>query len=103
MRTIYCYIKFIKKYVEGVELSSFWVKKELLKSHYTAILDSCREGPDQRDRNDRALVVILSQPEFRSRIENSRIDLGESSRLGKICLKDDDDSDSLGSLSEFFL
>ena len=99
MRTIYCYIKFLKKYVEGVDLSSFWVKKELLKPHYTAILDSCREG--EIDNNDRALVAILSQPEFRSRVEKSRIDLGYSCRQGMICFHDDD-NDSLGSLIELF-
>ena len=100
MRKIYCYIKFLKKYVDGVELSSFWVKKELLKAHYTAILDSCHEE-QMIDYNNTALVAILSQPEFRSRVEGSRIDIGQSSRIGMICFKDDD-NDSLGSLSELF-
>ena len=101
MRKIYCYLKFLKKYVEGVDLSSFWVKKELLKPHYTAILDSCKEG--EVEYNHRALVAILSQPEFKSRVEGSRIDLGrcQSNREGLICFKDDD-NDSLGSLSDIF-
>ena len=44
----------------------------LLKDHYETILDSCK------DDDDRAVVAILSQPEFRSRVEGSRIDLKKS-------------------------
>ena len=85
MRKIYGYIKFLKKNVEGLELSSFAMKKELLKKHYEAILDSCKT--DGRDNDDRAVVAILSQPEFRSRVEGSGIDLGKSNVEGRICVK----------------
>ena len=81
MRRIYGYIKFLKKNVEGLELSSFRVKRELLKNHYEAILDSCKNN------DNRAVVAILSQPEFRSRVEGSRIDLENSIYNGKISFK----------------
>ena len=90
MRMMYSYIKFIKKNVEGVELSSFWTKKELLKSQYEEILDSCKEKNGRGevvDNNDCALVAILSQPEFRSKVEGSRIDLEKSNKEGFICFK----------------
>lgn len=77
MRKIYGYIKFLKKNVDGLELSSFAVKKD----QYKAILDTCE------DNDDRAVIAILSQPEFRSRVEGSRIDLKESNKQGKICFK----------------
>ena len=85
MRKIYCYIKFIKKTVKGLELSSFRVKKELLKDHYKAILATCKDNI--KDNDDRAVVAILSQPEFRSRVEGSKIDLEKSNREGRICFK----------------
>ena len=85
MRKVYGYIKFLKKNVKGLELSSFGLKKELLKDHYEAILDSCKENG--KDNNDRAVVAILSQPEFRSAVEGSIIDLQASIEEGKICFK----------------
>ena len=76
MRLIYSYIKFLKK-VLNLELSSFWTKKELLKDQYVSILDSC-------DSDDSALVQILSQPEFRARLLQSRIDFQESNKRGVV-------------------
>ena len=67
-------------------MSSFATKKELLKSQYEAILDSCKENGE--DNNNRALVTILSQPEFRSRVEGSSIDLERSNKEGEIYFKD---------------
>ena len=43
MKCIYSYIKFLKK-VLNLDLSSYWVKKELLKPEYQTILDSCTKG-----------------------------------------------------------
>ena len=95
MRKIYGYIKFLKKNVDGVDLSSFWVKKELLKDHYEAILDSCKDQNGIED-NNRALITILSQPEFRSWVEESRIDLQQTKQRETIWFKEDNDSlDSL--------
>ena len=86
MRKIYSYIKFFKKNVEGLDLSSFGVKKELLKDHYEAILNSCIDA-DGEEKDDRAVVAILSQPEFRSKVEGSRIDLKTSNKYGMIYFK----------------
>ena len=86
MRKIFSYIKFLKKNVEGFKLSSFAVKKELLKDHYEAILDSCKTNKGEDD-NSRAVVAILSQPEFRSRVEGSIINLEKSNEKGKLYFK----------------
>ena len=86
MRKIYGYIKCLKKNVDGMDLSSFWAKQELLKPHYSNILDSCKES-DGTDNDDRAVVAILTQPEFRSKIRGSRIDLESSNRSGRIWFK----------------
>ena len=77
MKEMYCYIKFLKKAL-ALDLSSFWVKKELLKDQYQWILDSTHDG-------DRALVQILSQPEFRSKVE-AKIDFQKSNETGEVHL-----------------
>ena len=89
MKKMYGYIKFLKKNLAGLDLSSFGVKKELLKDQYEAILDSCKESGrwQMPMADDKALVAILSQPEFRSRVEGSRIDLDKSNEFGKIHFK----------------
>ena len=61
------------------------MKKELLKDHYEAILDSCKD--DGKDNDNRAVIAILSQPEFRTRVERSKIDLKESNISGTIHFK----------------
>ena len=81
MKAIYSCIKFLKKAL-CLDLSSFWVKKELLREQYQSILE------DSSDSDDRALVLVLSQPEFRSKTQN-KIDFQESNRIGYICLKRD--------------
>ena len=73
MKNIYTYIKFLKKVLD-LDLSSFLVKKELLKDKYQSILDGA-------EKDDVALLLILSEPEFRIKMENS-IDFTESHRWG---------------------
>ena len=80
MRKIYCYIKFLKKNSDGIKASSYWVKKELQKQHYEEILDSCK------DDDNRALIAVLMQPEFRMRMEEV-IDLEESFQVPRILLR----------------
>ena len=79
MKTIYCCIKYLKKALD-LDLSSYWVKKELLKREYKDIVDSA--GSEK----DRALVAVLSQPEFRPKVAE-KIDIEESNREGWIKLK----------------
>ena len=73
--------------VLDLDLSSYWVRKELLKQEYRSILDSCTKGvnlifrPSNADnsvlnvpefhlgKDDVALVNILSQPEFKVKFE----------------------------------
>ena len=83
MRDIYSYIKFLKK-VLNLDLSSYWVKKELQAEGYQKILDSCVKGVRQyrADKDDVALVKILSEPEFRAKIPT--IDFVESRRRSYI-------------------
>ena len=86
MKDIYSYIKFLKKALD-LDLCSFWVKKELLKPEYQSILDSCSKGrilytskgevDGELDKDDLALVMILSQSEFKTKVEN-KIDFQES-------------------------
>ena len=96
MKDIYSYIKFLKKALH-LDLNSYLLKKELLKDHYKAILDSCGEGAFSsshlsrgRDhhvgKDDMALVQILCQPFFRN-IVGHKIDLQESSKWGYVHLK----------------
>ena len=61
MRDIYSYIKFLKK-VLNFNISSFWVKKELMKDQYLSIVES-------NENVDTALIQVLSQPEFRSKLK----------------------------------
>lgn len=75
IKAMYCYIKFLKKTLD-LDLSMFWVKKELSKEQYHAIVDSC-------DSDDRALVKALSHPELRSRVD-SKIDVRQSYKRGCI-------------------
>ena len=77
---MYCCIKFLKK-VACISINSFWVKKELLREKYQEILDSC-------DDDDRALVMILSQPEIKTKVEGA-IDMKKSNYLGFVNLKED--------------
>ena len=79
LRVIYSHIKVLKK-VLGLDLSSFWVKKELLKNQYQSTVDSC-------DDDDTALVQVLSHPEFRSKLVSSKIDFHESNKKGCIFLR----------------
>ena len=50
-----------------MDLSSYWVKKQLLKPEYEQILNSCITEDTWMDGNkdDFALVRILAQPEFK--------------------------------------
>ena len=94
MRRIYSYIKFLKKVLD-LDLSSYWVKKELLKPQYKAILDSWTTGISLKyeysgdeiyiDKDDKALVRILAQPEFKMKVE-SKIDIQQSLQRGFIQL-----------------
>ena len=95
MRDIYSYIKFLKKAL-NLDLSSYWVKKELLKPEYQSILDSCTKGrilyTSQGDvdyelnKDDLALVIILSQPEFKNKVDD-KIDWHESFKWSYVRLK----------------
>ena len=78
MKNIYCYIKYLKKALD-LDLSSYWVKTELLKPGYKDIVDSYGD-------ENRALVAVLSQPEFRPKVAD-KIDLEDSNRVGWIRLK----------------
>ena len=69
MKKIYCCIKYLKKALD-LDLSSYWVKKELLKQEYQKIVSGERD-------EDRALVAVLSQPEFRQKVAD-KIDIDES-------------------------
>ena len=90
MKDVYTYVKFLNKALR-LDLNSFLVKKELLKEEYQSILDSCGTssiGQRERyvDRDDLALVQILSQPFFHGKVED-KIDLQESSKWGIVHLK----------------
>ena len=86
MRQIYSYIKFINKAL-GIKLSSYWIKKELLKSEYNSILESCTSGKESGgDRDDIALTEILRQPEFKMKFKE-KIDFKMSQEKGFICLR----------------
>ena len=78
MRDIYSYIKFLKKALD-LKLSSYWVKKELLKADYQSILESC-------ETDDVALVQILSQPELSTKV-NDKINMEDSLRSGYVNLR----------------
>ena len=87
MKKIYCYIKYLKKSLD-LDLSSYWVKKELLKQEYQDIVDSKKKD---LFAGDNALVAVLSQPEFQSQV-GDKIDIKKSNNPGisglyKICLK----------------
>ena len=69
MKDIYRYIKFLKK-VLHLDLSSYWVKRELLRREYETILESS-------ENDDLALVQILSQPEFKPKFDD-HVDFSES-------------------------
>lgn len=92
MREIYSYIKFLKK-VLNIDLSSYWVKKELLKQEYETILKSCTTEDIWDDwmdgYKDLALVMILSQLEFKTKMEN-KINFIESLARTHIWLKRED-------------
>ena len=81
MRHIYSYIKFLKK-VFHLDLSSYWVKKELTKPEYQSILDSCRTRKgDGTTVDDFALIHVLLQPEFKTKLE-CKINFLESQKRG---------------------
>ena len=81
MREIYSYIKFLKK-VLNLNLSSYWVKKELLEQEYETILNSCTTEDTWMDgyKDDSALVRILSQPEFKKNGEKDQLHRGPIKR-----------------------
>ena len=95
MKETYSYIKFLKK-VLNLDLSSYWVKKELLKQEYETVLSSCATDDSWMDRpwmdgdkDDLALVRILSQPEFKTKMEN-KINFIEALARGVVWLKRED-------------
>lgn len=73
MKEMYCYIKYLKKLLD-LDLSSFWVKKELLKPEYQSIMDMNNSG---FNKDDNALVQVLCKPEFKSKVED-KLDVEES-------------------------
>ena len=97
MICIYSWIKFLNKVLD-LELSSYWVKKELLKPDYQSVLDSCTKGVNlifrpsnadnsiqnvpefHLDKDDLALVSILLQPEFKVKFEG-KVDFEESNNM----------------------
>ena len=81
IKKIYCCIKYLKKALD-LDLSSYWVKKELLKQEYRDIVESSLFNRGK----DKALVAVLSQPEFRPKVAE-KIDIEESNKRGFICLK----------------
>ena len=62
-----------------LDLSSYWVKKVLLKTEYQSILDSCDKGRilytargevgGKLDKDDLTLIMILAQPEFKAKVQ----------------------------------
>ena len=80
MKEIYGCIKFLKKALQ-LDLSSYWVKRVLMKSKYQSILDSFTG--ESSDRNDLALISILMQPEFKAKLEHI-IDFEESKKRGYV-------------------
>ena len=83
MKEVYGCIKFLKK-VLHLDLSSYWVKKELLREEYQSILDSCTTGHGKED--DFALLQVLSQPQLKAKLVE-KIDFQESHKCGSIILK----------------
>ena len=68
-----------------------------MKKKYHSIIDSCKDGSTTNfikggrfyaDRDDEALVKILSQPEFKNLLDD-KIDFQNSNRFHCIVLKDD--------------
>ena len=86
MKEIYCYIKFLKKLL-NLDLSSFWVKMELLKPEYQSILEMNDSG---FNKDDNAMVQVLCMPEFKSKVED-KLDVDES--CSYICLKSEQRED----------
>ena len=78
MKKIYCCIKYLKKALD-LDLSTYWVKKELLKQEYLDIVHSNRD-------KTRALLTVLSQPQFRPKVADG-IDIDKSNKEGSIYLK----------------
>ena len=70
LKQVYCLIKFLKKRL-SLDLSNYWVKMELGKSLYQEIMGSS---------GDNALIDVLSQPEFRSKVDD-KIDIKRSLQL----------------------
>ena len=87
MKDIYCYIKFLKK-AAGLDISSYWVKRELQNEQYQLIVDPINRALHGYGghADDLALVQVLSQPEFRSKVDG-KIDFTESNKKGHICLR----------------
>ena len=86
MRRIYGYIKFMKKTLH-LDLSSYWVKKELMKTEYQSILDSCTEGIQSvADKDDLAVAQILMQPEFLTKLDD-KINYERTQEMGYVCKK----------------
>ena len=81
MKAIYGYIKFLKKALY-LDINSYWIKKELTREKYQSILDLCTEGTSIADKDDLALVRILSQPAFKLKVR--RINLERSLEEGFI-------------------
>ena len=86
MKNIYSYIKFLKKGLH-IDLSSYWVKKELLKPEYQSILNSC-SWEALKDADDFALVQILLQPEFQTKFRD-KIDLKKSQEKGRVIITEE--------------
>ena len=82
MKKIYCCIKFLKKALD-LDINSYWIKKELLREKYQSILDLCTEGTSIADKDDLALVRILSQSAFKLKLRG-RIILERSLEEGFI-------------------
>ena len=82
MKAIYGYIKFLKKALD-LDINSYWIKKELMREKYQSILDLCTEGTSIADKDDLALVRILSQPAFKLKLRG-RIILERSLEEGFI-------------------
>ena len=81
---IYTYIKYLKTALD-LDISSYFIKNELKKDQYQKIMQSCITDEAKTDQWDLALVTILFQIDFKSKLEG-KIDIEKSSKNGYICI-----------------
>ena len=83
-KKIYSYIKYLKRVLD-LDISSYFIKNELRKEQYQTIMKSCITDEAKTFQWDLALVTILFQTDFKSKLEG-KIDIEKSAKNGYICL-----------------